>query len=227
MSATSDKVVFVTGTDTGVGKTVVSAVITRELLRRGIAARPLKLFSSGGRDDAEMLRRAAGGRWTIDEINPFAFEAPLTPLLAAEAEGREILLEEALRTIESAGDDCDLLIVEGAGGLMSPLGPGYDAVDLIRESNAKSVLVAMDRLGVLNQVLLAVRVMETAGLAPAGVVLNQSGPVDRSRAGNLNLLHRLRPGMPLEPLREVEPERPCEPGVIFLQKTLAALTGRT
>ena len=224
---TNGKVVFVTGTDTGVCKTVISAVLTRGLIRQGLNVRPLKLFSSGGREDAEILCRAAGGNWTIDEINPFAFQAALTPLLAAEMEGRHVSLEEAVGAVESARVHCDVLIVEGAGGLMSPLGRGYDATDLLRELDAQSVLVTMDRLGVLNQALMALRVMEKADLADPCLVLNRPGSGDHSRLGNLEMLRRLRPQLGIDTLGEMGLEQLEQEGVNFLQKTLATIRAGT
>lgn len=227
--ARTGEIVFVTGADTGVGKTVVTALLTQGLNRRGVSARPMKPFSSGGREDAEMLREAAAGRWSLDEINPFAFALPLTPLLAAEKEGREISLGECLQRIHESARDCEMLLVEGAGGLMSPLGPGYDTLTLIRAVGARSVFVSIDRLGVINQVLTHVTAMEAKGCRAPLVVLNRFSPADASRAGNAELLPRLRADMHLETLLPILLQEPGKKGLggaeTFLQKTLAALIG--
>lgn len=220
-------IVFVVGTDTGVGKTVVSALLTRELCRRGMDVRPLKPFSSGGREDAELLRDAAADRWSLDEINPFAFKAPLTPLLAAEAEGRDVSLDECVSVIRKAGHGCDFLVVEGAGGVMSPLGIGYDARSLIKAFEARSILVAPNRLGVINQTLLALTALGSAKCKTPAVVMNHTSGVDESRASNQRLLERLRPEIGFEALAEIGASSRGSGTENFLQKTLATLLDRT
>jgi len=227
MCESRGKIVVVSGTDTGVGKTVVAALLTRALISRGLNARPLKPFSSGGREDAEILRAAVAGRWSLDEINPFAFRAPLTPLLAGEEEGRAVSFEECVAVVNDAAADSDVLVVEGAGGLMSPLGVGYDALGLIQELGARSILVAPDRLGVINHVLLSLVALQGAGCDAPLVVLNRAADADDSRAGNLSLLERLRPGIGFEALEECDAVNGENGGENFLQKTLAALMGRT
>lgn len=225
------RIVFVTGTDTGVGKTVVSALLAALLHRSGVKVRPMKVFSSGGREDAVRLRNAVDGRWSLDEINPYAFAAPVTPLLAAREEGREVSLQQCCELVSQAAKTCEVLLLEGAGGLMSPLGPGYDSLDLITRINALPVLVAGNRLGVINQVLMAGEVMRFRGCLPCSIVLTSLVAEEPTRLGNLRLLEELRPDLPFETLDYLGGEEPLGPvvkeGAKILKKTLAAVRGRT
>ncbi len=147
---------FVTGTDTGVGKTLLSVLLTRTLLRRGFDTLAVKPLCSGGRDDAEALLAAQPGIGAdgLDAINPWHFAEPLTPLVAARRARRRVAREEVVRFLRRSARPHRVLVVEGAGGLLSPLGEDFDARDLLRAISAVPVVVAANRLGVLNQVLL-------------------------------------------------------------------------
>ncbi len=149
------KTYFVVGTDTGVGKTVLTALIARQLRNQGVNVMAVKPFCSGGRDDARWIREALGHSVTLDEINPWHFRAALTPLLAARKAGTRVELSECLKFLEAARRGCDTLLIEGAGGLLSPLGEGFDARDLIVKTNAIPLIVCPNRLGAINQIRLA------------------------------------------------------------------------
>lgn len=152
MAATN--VYFVVGTDTGVGKTVVTALIARHLRDQGVNVMAVKPFCSGGRDDARWIREALGNTVSLDEINPWHFRAALTPLLAARKEGVRLELPDCLQFIKSARNGRDALLIEGAGGLLSPLGEGFDARDLIVKLGVIPLIVCPNRLGAINQVRL-------------------------------------------------------------------------
>ena len=126
------RIFFITGTDTGVGKTVLTALLTQFLRERGVNAAALKPICSGGRDDA---REIISPRWTatlsLDEINPWHFRAPIAPLLAARRERKRVRLSEVLAQIRAMQKRFDVLLVEGAGGLLSPLGENFNSRDLI------------------------------------------------------------------------------------------------
>src|SRR5471032_2729870 len=112
---------FITGTDTGVGKTVLTALLTRFLRERGINAAALKPICSGSRADARALHAAMNGALTLDEINPWHFRAPIAPLLAARKAGQRVKLSQVRAHIHAMQKRFDVLLVEGAGGLLSPL----------------------------------------------------------------------------------------------------------
>lgn len=147
-------ILFVTGTDTGVGKTVFASLLTRRLREDGVNVAALKPICSGDRSDARVLRKAAGNVLSLDEVNPWHFRAALAPLLAARNENKKLRLTQAVHHIASIARRFELVIVEGAGGLLSPLGEGFDSRDLILALKAKPIVVAPNRLGIVNQVLL-------------------------------------------------------------------------
>src|SRR5258706_15394841 len=113
---------FITGTDTGVGKTVLTALLTRFLRERGTNTAALKPVCAGGRDDARALHAAMDGALALDEINPWHFRAPLAPRLAARRERRRLKLAPVLAHTRALQTRFDLVLMEGAGGLLSPLG---------------------------------------------------------------------------------------------------------
>lgn len=145
---------FITGTDTGVGKTVLTTLLVRHLRERGVRALAVKPFCSGGREDAQLLRKAQANEVSLNLLNPWHFRAPLTPLLAARREKRKVRQAEALQFLRSAATQCETLLIEGAGGLLSPLGEGFDARDLIVDLKARPIIVCPNRLGAVNQVRL-------------------------------------------------------------------------
>lgn len=180
MSQPSPRGLFITGTGTEVGKTYVAARIARDLCEAGRRVGVYKPAASGCRrqsgqlisDDALQLFEAAGRPESLDHVCPQRFEAPLAPYLAAEAEGKR--LDESL-LIEGARywfDHCEVLLVEGAGGLMSPMGPGMYAADLARELGFPLVIVAANALGTINATLQTLLTAQTLGHLPvAGIVL--------------------------------------------------------
>ena len=121
------RILFITGTDTGVGKTVFAAVATLLLRRRGVRVAALKPICSGGREDARLLHAAAGRVLSLDEVNPWHFRAALAPTLAARRENRLVLLRPVVAHIRRAAKRFEVVIVEGAGGLLSPLGEKFDS----------------------------------------------------------------------------------------------------
>jgi dethiobiotin synthetase len=173
---------FITGTDTNVGKTFVAAAIARDLARRGVRVGVYKPAASGCQagaggdlvsDDAVMLWEAAGRPGELAAVCPQRFAAPLAPHLAAKTVGRT--LDEAL--LRSGLDDwrerSDFLLVEGAGGLMSPLGETRYVADLAAELRLPLIVVAPNELGVINQTLCTLLAAQAKGLPVAGIVLNR------------------------------------------------------
>jgi dethiobiotin synthetase len=182
------EVLFITGSDTGVGKTSLSVALTRWLVAQAVNVRAVKPFCSGGRDDALALCRAQIDRLTIDEVNPWYFRDPLAPLLAARNEGKSVVLDQALSFLHAHAAECDVLIVEGAGGLLSPLLENADALTFITELSARPIVVCPNRLGAINQSLLVWRSLPP-GLAVRGrlVLMAQPEP-DTSAPGNTDFL---------------------------------------
>lgn len=175
--------VFITGTDTDVGKTVVACALTRALGRAGHAVAVRKPVESGcARREGQLhpadgtaLARAAGNRETLDTVTPMRLAHALSPERAARLEGMELKLHDLLAATR-IGNESDFFVVEGAGGFLSPL--AYDALnaDLAVALGLPVLIVAADRLGCINHVLLTVEAIEHRGLRLAGIVLNAREP---------------------------------------------------
>lgn len=178
------KIIFITGTDTDVGKTVLSALLTSHLHRRGIKVAALKPICSGGRDDAKRLCEAMASGLGLDEVNPWHFRAALAPVLAARQEGRGVKLEEVVRHVRAVASRFEVVIVEGAGGLLSPLGEGFDSRDLIQALRAKPIIVCPNRLGAVNQARLVWEALPASAARHARLLLVQ--PKLAVKAGRLN-----------------------------------------
>lgn len=171
---------FVAGTDTGVGKTVVAACVARALVRRGRRVGVLKPVASGGvrregvvvSEDALLLGAASGTDRSPEEIAPFCFEAPLAPPLAARLEGREVRWDGVAAALAAARRGCDVLVVEGAGGLFSPLAEKRSNLDLARLTGLPLWLVVPARLGMIHQAVAALRAARAEGVVAAGFVAN-------------------------------------------------------
>jgi dethiobiotin synthetase len=179
---------FITGTDTGVGKTVLTALLVRHLRERGVSAAALKPICSGGRGDARALRAAMNGALTPDEINPWHFRAPIAPMPAARRERRRVGLADVLAHVRTMQRRFDVLLVEGAGGLLSPLGGNFDSRDLIAALRATSMVVCPNRLGAVNQVLLTLAALPRSASCRALVVLMSPSKPDASTSTNVSLL---------------------------------------
>jgi dethiobiotin synthetase len=179
---------FITGTDTGVGKTVLATLLAREIRQRGVAVAALKPLCSGGRADAHALHAALGGSLPLDEINPWHFRAPIAPVLAARREGKAVRLGEVLAYVRRLRTRFEMLIVEGAGGLLSPLGEDFDNRDLIVRLHAAPVVVCPNRLGAVNQCRLAFAALPRAAARRAHAVLVAPARPDAASRSNLTLL---------------------------------------
>ncbi|MFZ5875503.1 MAG: dethiobiotin synthase [Nitrospirota bacterium] len=168
--------VFVVGTDTGVGKTAVAAGIAWALRGRGVDVGVMKPVETGVTtergSDAEQLRRAAGVDDAIKDIRPYRFSAPLAPLIAARRRRAAISLPALTRAYNRLANRHDVMVVEGAGGLMVPLTDAKTTLDLARALNLPLLLVIGNRLGAINHALLTVEAARARGLRFIGGVIN-------------------------------------------------------
>lgn len=162
-----NQIVFITGTDTGVGKTFVTAALVRELRRRGIHAGAAKPFATGNRDDARQLRAAMDGELTLKEINPVFFRRPLAPMVSADMEGKRVPLRVPLPVKQF-----ELLLVEGVGGWLVPLTKHVKVADWATQRRWPIVIVARAGLGTINHTLLTIESARSRGVRIAAVVLN-------------------------------------------------------
>jgi dethiobiotin synthetase len=179
---------FITGPDTGAGKTALACLLARHLRAKGFSIAALKPVCSGGRGDASALHAALPGALALDEINPWHFRAPIAPLLAARVEKRKVMLANVVAHARRIHKRFPILIVEGAGGVLSPLGEDFDSRDLIKALRAVPVVVCPNRLGAINQVLLALSALPRGLSRKAQVVLVTQKKPDDSSEGNLQFL---------------------------------------
>ena len=180
--------IFITGTDTGVGKTVLTTLLAGFLRQRGHRVAVCKPVCSGGRTDARLLAAALGGEFSLDEINPWHFRAPIAPVLAARREGQRVTLPAIVAHARQLQKRGDVLLVEGAGGLLSPLGENMDSRDLLVALRAVPIIVGLNRLGVVNHLRLTLAALPSAARARAMVVLMTPEMPDRSTPTNAVLL---------------------------------------
>jgi dethiobiotin synthetase len=179
---------FITGTDTGVGKTVLTALLAAFLRERGARVAALKPVCSGGRADAVALHAALAGALPLDEINPWHFRAPMAPLLAAQLEKKSMKLAEVASHIRATGKNFDAVLVEGAGGLLSPLGEDVNSRNLISALRATPIVVAQNKLGAVNHILLTLEALPKNRRSRARVVLMSPPTLDAATQSNEKLL---------------------------------------
>jgi len=164
---------FLTGTDTGVGKTYVSALLVRALRRAGLDTAPMKPFCCGDREDALALHAACDGVVPLDVINPIWYATPASPYTAAKVENRPADLALVRRNFQQLRAQHRSLIVEGVGGWMVPIAKDYFVADLAAEFGLPVAVVVRNRLGALNHALLTVRDIQRRGLPFAGIIFNR------------------------------------------------------
>ncbi|WP_434149760.1 dethiobiotin synthase [Methylocaldum gracile subsp. desertum] len=176
--------IFVTGTDTGVGKTVISLGVMRLLQGAGLKVAGMKPVATGafwqdGRlvnEDALSLQANASIRLDYNQVNPFVFELPVSPHIAAKKAGREIDFQRILQVYEELAGSADYVVVEGVGGWEVPLNERQRVADLVGVLDLPVLLVVGLRLGCLNHALLTQSAIENAGANCLGWIANQIEP---------------------------------------------------
>lgn len=191
--------IFVTGTGTEVGKTVVAAALARTLAAHGQKVAVFKPAVTGldepGEPDHALLRRAAGSVQSDEEIAPYRFGPPASPHLAAELASEEIEPERLLDGAGAAAAGADTLVCEGVGGLLVPLSHDYLVRDLAADLSLPVVIAASPGLGTINHTLLTIEVARAAGLAIEAVVITpwpgEPTRVERSNRETIEALGRV------------------------------------
>lgn len=189
----------------------------------------MKPFCSGPRDDALLLHSLQKGCLTLNEVNPFCFEKPLAPAAAAGRGNPKVSLTAALRKIRAMEARCDLLVVEGVGGLMTPLGADYSVRDLLRHLDCRVLVVCLNRLGVINHSLLTAEALQTAGIKEFTIVMMGVKEPDISARTNPRMIRERLPSIPVFCLPHLGKGASTATGVKknvkYLKKTLAHLLG--
>lgn len=185
---------FVTGTDTGVGKTYVSAGIATALIRRGVDVGVMKPAETGcsmsaGRlvpRDAHRLMRSACVKDPLSLVNPYRFRRPLAPAVAGEREGKAIDPLMMINAYRKLSTRHEFMIVEGAGGIMVPLSGKYTYLDLAKKMGLPVLIVARPGLGTINHTLLTISALRGRKIPIAGIVINYAQHVKSGLAEKTN-----------------------------------------
>jgi len=193
------KGIFVTGTDTGVGKTVVAGAIARQLAMKGKRTGVFKPIATGCKhtreglvsSDAEFLAHCADSRFSLEQINPIRYHEPVAPIVAAELSKREIAWESLEQAYKNVAAESEIVIVEGIGGVMVPITKKYFVIDLMEEMALPVIIVAWSRLGTINHTLLTIEMCKNRGLQVLGVVLNgyQADRADMAEETNIRVIN--------------------------------------
>jgi dethiobiotin synthetase len=199
-NATIARSIFITATDTGVGKTVVAAGLVRGFRAMGMDVGVMKPVATGAyrkaradgsydlrSEDVDELIEAADSHDDLRVVCPVRFEPPLAPLAAARVTGEEISPERILAAYDSLRKKHDLMVVEGIGGLVVPLERDYFVSDLIRDFGLPAVVVARPGLGTLNHTILTVKHARNRAIRVLGIIINHAEKEDRSQAATTNV----------------------------------------
>ncbi|OMH40448.1 dethiobiotin synthase [Desulfurobacterium indicum] len=183
-------IVLVTGTDTGVGKTFFTVNLLKVLLDAGREVSGLKIVETGCDplcEDAKRISEVCG-----EEIPPiYSFRTPVAPSVAERLERKEIDIDYLKSKILSISKNCEILVAEGAGGIMVPISGSYTFLDLAREVADEVLIVALNKLGVINHTLLTVEVCKYNNIPIRGVFLNNYEAQDKSSETNFETLSYL------------------------------------
>lgn len=223
------RILFVTGTDTGVGKTVLTALLLQHLRSEGVAALAMKPFCTGERGDVDLLQSLQPGVLSDNEVNPVWFKAPLAPRFAALRQGRDIHLSAVRKQVRALAGRCEVLLVEGAGGVLVPLTRDENVAGFIAGLQAETLIVATNRIGVVNQVGLTVEALRRRGVRVRQCILMDPAVLDPSSAGNVRYVRETLASIDVFRIPHLGP-RASEKGAVErgakkVKKVLAALCG--
>ena len=217
------KGLFITGTDTGVGKTIVAAGLVKLARNKGLRALAVKPVETGctvrdGQlypEDGSFLHQASEGDLTLDECVPFRFSLPASPARAAAAMGSSLHVTDLKEHVLALAEDADLTVVEGAGGLMVPIQGNLMMIDLAKRLGFPTIIVARSGLGTINHSLLTVNALKQRGLEILGIVLSCStpepGPEEEFTPSDLA---RLTEGIPVVVMPYLSPDMKSNPARI-------------
>ncbi len=185
---------FVTGTDTGVGKTIITAALIKTAHLLGFKTCGMKPIETGCIREGDMLvpsdgmfiKTVAHMEESVKHVSPYCFESPLAPLPASEIEGISVDLEKIQNAYMSLLKKYDVVIVEGIGGLLVPINKNFFVLDLARAFGLPVIVVSKPGLGTINHTMLTVNYAIKEGLVVAGIIINYSQPSEGMLAENTN-----------------------------------------
>lgn len=173
------KVFFIAGTDTGVGKTIVSCAMASAFRLQGYRVGVMKPVACGGWEDSQVLRRASQSKQALADITPIYFKNPYSPKIAGRLEKKRASISKIAGAFKKLQKKHDVMIVEGCGGLLVPITDDFFVIDLIRLIKAEVILVSRSGLGAINHALLSLEALRSRKIEPLGVIFNrlQGGPM--------------------------------------------------
>ena len=212
---------------------MLTALLLAHLRAQGVDARAMKPFCSGARDDAIVLHRLQGGGVSLDEVNPYFFKEPVAPLasyLMARKKKRDVhlpSLQQVVNGIEQVARKCDVLLVEGAGGIEVPLDRSFSVLNLIEALECSVIVVARNALGTINHTVLTVNALQRTRKKNLTVVMMGVERPDASEATNLEIIKAILLRIPIFSVpfmgRKPLSQRHLKNNVVFLKKTLAQM----
>ncbi len=187
------RTIFIAGTDTAVGKTIVAGALASALRIKGLNVGVMKPIACGGREDVEFLQSCAGTNDPIDLVNPIYLKEPLSPNVAARIEKKKIDLKKIKDAVRVLEKKYDYLVVEGCGGLLVPVTDKFFVIDLIPMIKAKTVLVSRAGLGAINHSLLSIEALRRRKIKPLGIIFNHmnGGPISIPEETNPEIVSKI------------------------------------
>lgn len=190
--------IFIAGTDTGVGKTIVTGILARRLIEKGYSVVTQKWAQAGPSSDIDIHLKLMGKRKTdyaryLDSMNPFSFKFASSPHLASSLEGRRISMDRIKKSLRYLSGHFDFVLVEGSGGLLVPLTRKILLIDLVKRLRMPVLLVAENKIGAINHTLLSVEALKARNIKILGIIFNtRSNRVDgRILKENPDIVKRL------------------------------------
>jgi dethiobiotin synthetase len=185
--------IFITGTDTGCGKTYVTALLAKFLAGKGMNVGVMKPISAGpaAENDAAWLKKELNLPDPIELINPIRLKYPLAPYPAAKKEKKKIELKKIFKAYKTLAARHEIVLVEGIGGIAVPIKSNYAVIDLIREMQLPTIIVARAGLGTINHTLLTIHALRQEKVDILGVIMNGFRGKDLSEKTNAEMIRRL------------------------------------
>ena len=207
------KTIFIAGTDTGIGKTVVAGALASALKLRGYNVGVMKPIACGSLEDSYFLRKCAGVDDLIEQITPIYLKRPLSPNVAASYEKKKIDIRRIVTAHAALEKKYEVVVVEGCGGLLVPITDSFFVIDLIRKLDSHCVLVSRSGLGAINHTLLSLEVLQKRKIRPLGVVFNRlsGGPFTEAEKTNPEVIAKIGrvPSLGMFPFMKISCEAGC------------------
>lgn len=185
------KAFFVTATDTGIGKTFITAGLGFAAQSKGFKVGMSKPISCGGIEDAEFYKNKLKLKDSIDDINPVKFKQPLSPYAAMKTEKNKIDVAGIKRSIKDLIKDRDIVLVEGLGGAAAPVKRNYYVADLIRDLKMPCIVIARAGLGTINHTLMTINELKKRKIRIAGIIMNGYNGKEISQRSNAQVIEEL------------------------------------